>query len=173
MDILIPAEIIALLEEPSLQTPVIVLHTRELNKVLPIWIGPTEARNIGNIMQGVQNERPLTHDLILMMVYAMSGKINKVVINRMEGTTFYAIIEMSQGERKIEIDSRPSDAVAIALKARVPIFITRELMEKEGQKNPFETTRTTRIQEKKEFTAEELQKMTEMLAEAQKREQQQ
>ena len=173
MEILIHAEIIALLEEPNLQTPVIVLHTREPNKVLPIWIGEVECRVISNIMQGVRNERPLTHDLILMTIHGLGGKMSKVVIKRIEGKTFYAMIEMIQGERKIEIDCRPSDAVALALKANIPIFITKELIEKEGQKNPFESARTTRIQEKKEFTKEELQKMAELLSEAQEREQQQ
>lgn len=174
MQELIHVEVIALLEEPNLQTPVIILNSRQVNKVLPIWIGDLEAKTIAVILQNIKTQRPLTHELVMNTIEIMGGKLIKVVINRVEEHTFYATIHVAKGEEKIEIDSRPSDAIAIALKNRVPIFVNRELMEREGQENPFQQPGGQRIQEpirQKELSPEELQRITGLLKEAQKREQ--
>lgn len=174
MDELIHVEVIALLEEQNLKTPVILLQSRESNKVLPIWIGHPEARAIAVILQNLKTERPLTHELLINAIENMGGKLLKIVINHMQEQTFYARIEVAKGEEKIGIDSRPSDAIALALKAHIPIFVTRSLMETEGQENPFRETPTQRIQQgiqKRELTPEELQRITGLLKEAQKREQ--
>lgn len=174
MDELIHVEVIALLEEQNLKTPVILLQSRESNKVLPIWIGHPEARTIAVILQNLKTQRPLTHELLINAIENMGGKLLKIVINHMQEKTFYARIDIKKGEENIEIDSRPSDAIALALKAHVPIFATRSLMENEGQENPFHQTQAQRVQQgirKRELTPEELRRITGLLKEAQKREQ--
>lgn len=164
---IIPVEVIALLEEPNLQTPVVVLHSRQPNKVLPIWIGHPEARAMAVILQNVKTERPLTHDLILSTFIAFNAKMTKVVIDRLEGHTYYAKISLIKQNEKIDIDARPSDAIALALKSHIPIFVAEEIMEKAGQDNPFEKTPP----QKKEFTEEEMKKLEQLLKAAQQREQ--
>lgn len=169
--IIIPVEIIALLEESGLKTPMIVLHSRQRNKVLPIFIGLQEAKAISIILQNVKTERPLTHELLFNVVKAMKGKLSKIVVDKIEGTVYCAIIHITTENEKIEIDARPSDAIALALRARVPIFVNKQLMEKSGYENPFEEPMSKKTAQKKEFTGEDIKKIQKLLKEAQKREQ--
>jgi uncharacterized protein len=135
---LIRVRIIALLEEPEMNSPVVILHDPDSNRVLPIWIGAAEARAIAMGLQDVEISRPLTHTLISNMVDELDGIIQHVVIERIDAGTYYAMIALVDKDGKLhEIDARPSDSIALALELEIPIFITSEVLNAAGQDNPF------------------------------------
>jgi bifunctional DNase/RNase len=98
-------------------------------RVLPIWIGPSEAAAIGVALEGVPHSRPMTHDLLASAVQALRGDIDSVLISRVEGSTFYASVFLSQGGQTIEIDARPSDSIALAVRAQAPLFVDEQVLE--------------------------------------------
>jgi len=98
-------------------------------RVLPIWIGPSEAASIGVALEGVQNSRPMTHDLLASTIEALDGDIESVLINRVDGSTFYATVFLTQGEKTIELDARPSDSIALAIRTMTPLFVDDQVME--------------------------------------------
>lgn len=108
-------------------SPVVVLASKELNKVLPIWIGHNEAWAIAMEISGLGSKRPLTHDLFKNTIDAMGGKLEKVEVTELKDQTFYARLCISLDGENISIDSRPSDSIALALKAGCPIFANEEL----------------------------------------------
>ena len=99
---------------------VVVLKELETNLFLLIWIGPTEAEAIAVKMQGMSVPRPLTHDLFVDLVKSVGGAFRHILVNDLENETFYAKIVIQIGDRTHEIDSRPSDAMAVAVRAEVP-----------------------------------------------------
>lgn len=108
-------------------SPVVVLASEKLNKVLPIWIGHNEAWAIAMEISGLGSKRPLTHDLFKNAVLAMGGKIEKVEITELKEQTFYARLHVMLGDKHIDLDARPSDSIALALKAQCPIFVNEDL----------------------------------------------
>ncbi len=109
-------------------SPIVVLHDLENRKALPIWIGSAEASAIIRCIEGLVVARPMTHDLITNIVEKTGYKIEKVEINDVEKDTYYATIFMSKGKETLEIDSRPSDAIAIAMRAGAPIYVTANVL---------------------------------------------
>ncbi|HDN84964.1 bifunctional nuclease family protein [Candidatus Aerophobetes bacterium] len=110
--------------------PVIVLKEKNGSKTLPIWIGLFEAQSIALAMENVKPPRPLTHDLAKSLIEKLKGKVDRVVINDLRHNTFYARILIRQNGESIQVDSRPSDAIALALRLKVPIFIEEEVLDK-------------------------------------------
>ena len=108
-------------------SPVVVLAAPELNKVLPIWIGHNEAWAIAMEISGLGSKRPLTHDLFKNAIHAMGGTIDRVEITELKEQTFYARLHVMIGDKHIDLDARPSDSIALALKANCPIFVNEEL----------------------------------------------
>jgi bifunctional DNase/RNase len=104
------------------QNKVVLLKDLEGQKVLPIWIGPGEARAIALELEGAMPPRPLSHDLMLTTVHLAQGSVMRVVINDLQDDTFYATIELDTPQGVLLIDARPSDAIALAVRARCPIF---------------------------------------------------
>ncbi len=109
---------------------VVVLKELETNLFLLIWIGPTEAEAIAVRMQGMTVPRPLTHDLLVDLVKSVGGSFEHILVNDLQNETFYAKIVIKVGDRTHEIDSRPSDAMAVAVRADVPIYVADQVMEK-------------------------------------------
>ena len=109
---------------------VVVLKELETNLFLLIWIGPTEAEAIAVRMQGMTVPRPLTHDLLVDLVKSVGGSFEHILVNDLQNETFYAKIVIKVGDRTHEIDSRPSDAMAVAVRAEVPIYVADQVMEK-------------------------------------------
>jgi bifunctional DNase/RNase len=105
-----------------------VLIDREKERVLPIFIGPFEANGILMKLQGVSFPRPLTYDLIKNIIEMMQGYVEKVVINDLRDGTFYATLYIVTNDQVLEIDSRPSDAVAICVRSGAPIYVTEKVM---------------------------------------------
>ena len=112
------------------QHRIVILKDTESDRYLPIWIGPCEADAITVELQEVEVSRPLTHDLLKSMISQMGAEVVQIVINELRNDVFYARIVLNQNGRRMEIDSRPSDAIALAVRVHVPIFVDESVMEK-------------------------------------------
>jgi uncharacterized protein len=106
-----------------LKQTVVVLKDWEGQKLLPIWIGPSEAKAIALELEGARPSRPLSHDLLLQAIQVAGGKVTRIVINDLQDSTFYATIDIDTPNGMKHIDSRPSDAIAVAVRAKCPVFV--------------------------------------------------
>jgi bifunctional DNase/RNase len=97
-------------------------------RVLPIWIGPTEAASIGIALEGQPRTRPMTHDLLAHIIFALRAEIDHVIISRVEGSTFFATLALNQGGEAIAIDARPSDSIALAVRTQSPLFVDEDVL---------------------------------------------
>jgi len=111
---------------------VVILKEKLSDRYLPIWIGQTEADAIAMKLQGVEPPRPLTHDLLRNLVKDLGAKVNYILVNDLRDDTFYAKINLTIDSRNLEIDSRPSDAIALAVRVDVPIFAAEGVVDKAG-----------------------------------------
>ncbi|MBI4495174.1 MAG: bifunctional nuclease family protein [Chloroflexi bacterium] len=111
---------------------VVMLKEKSAPRYLPIWIGHFEADAIAIPMQNVPVSRPLTHDLLKSVIGALGGKITAVVINELADETFYAKLIVDANGRHLEVDSRPSDAIALAIRAKVPIYVEEAVLDQAG-----------------------------------------
>jgi len=110
-------------------TPIVVLNDQENRRALPIWIGTAEASAIIRQLEDIKSARPMTHDLLSNIIEATGQSITKIEINDISSDTYYASIYLTATDGKTQIiDSRPSDAIALALKSKVPIFATANVM---------------------------------------------
>ena len=110
--------------------PVLLLHVPPLDRYLPIWIGPSEAASIGLALQNERFERPLTHDLLVMVIDGLDGEVSRVVVTDQREGTYYAKIFIERDRQVIGIDARPSDAIAVAVRTTTPIYVTEEVLAK-------------------------------------------
>lgn len=108
---------------------VVVLQALDSKRELPIWIGPVEADAIGRALQGQSYERPLTHDLLRIAIEGLSAQVKRIIITELRGPTYYARIVLTRDDEIIAVDARPSDSIALALRAHAPIYIERQLFE--------------------------------------------
>lgn len=111
---------------------VVILREKGADRYLPIWIGPAEADAIAVRLQEVTVARPLTHDLLSSIIHELGGAVQSVVVSDLSNDTFYARVHVEQGGRVIEIDSRPSDAIALAVRAGVPIYADESVLDRAG-----------------------------------------
>jgi bifunctional DNase/RNase len=109
--------------------PIVLLKTVDGNRFLPIWIGHPEAAAILMKLQGAQTPRPMTHDLLNDMLEQLEAKCERVSVTELRDNTFYASITLSINGSEVEIDSRPSDAIALAVRCQAPIFAAEEVIE--------------------------------------------
>jgi bifunctional DNase/RNase len=116
----------------SLVSPqrLIILKDKDQERFLPIWIGPFEAEAITIKLQDVDVKRPMTHDLLNRFITKLGATISHVLVNDLRNDTYYARIVVSVNGESMEVDSRPSDAMALAVRASVPIFVAEEVMDK-------------------------------------------
>lgn len=112
-------------------SPVVILSPANLNKVLPIWIGHAEAWGIAMELSGVKPKRPMTYDLLKSILTTVEVKVDRVEITELREQTFYAKMHLLLGDRKYEIDARPSDSIAVALKTGAGIFVNEDLLNME------------------------------------------
>ena len=130
-----PMEVESVRVDPRTSSPVLLLKERSgLRRRLPIWIGPYEARSIALGMEAIRLPRPNTHDLIRNLLETIRGKVLRVVITELRENTYYALLEIETGGRKVAIDSRPSDAVAVAVRTGAPVFATEEVLAAAGRR---------------------------------------
>jgi bifunctional DNase/RNase len=112
------------------QHRVVILKDVDSERFLPIWIGPFEAEAITLELQRVELARPLTHDLLKAVITAMGARVSHVLVNELRDDTFYARIILDDNGQPLEIDSRPSDSIALAVRAKAPIFVAESVMER-------------------------------------------
>ena len=115
--------------DPLTNTPIIILKNADGSKSLPIWVGYPEATAIALEMESVATPRPMTHDLIKNIITTLKATVNRIVINDLKNNTFYAVISISINGNTLEVDSRPSDAIAVALRVNAPIFVTQNVLD--------------------------------------------
>ena len=109
--------------------PIVLLKTAEGNKFLPIWIGHPEAAAILMKLQGASTPRPMTHDLVTEMLGQLEAKVVRIAVTELRENTFYAVVTLAVDGAEIEVDSRPSDAIALAVRAEAPIFAAESVIE--------------------------------------------
>src|SRR6202165_1528555 len=129
MSELVPMSIKGLMLDPVSNSPIVVLKDEEEKFFLPIWVGIFEANAIALQLENVTTPRPMTHDLLRNMISGLDARVTRVVINELRDPTFFAQIRVITGGRTMEIDARPSDAIALALRTEAPIFVAQSVLE--------------------------------------------
>ncbi len=114
------------------QNRIVELREEGGDRILPIWIGPFEAESITLQLQGVDVPRPLTHDLLKSVIESLGGEVLHILISGLEKSTYFARIVLDVDGDTVEIDSRPSDAIALAVRVNAPIYVTEEVMDQAG-----------------------------------------
>jgi len=127
---MIKMEIKGLLMDPISNMPVVILRDTEKGHFLPIWVGLFEANAIALEMEKVATPRPMTHDLLKNVLAELDARVERVVINDLRENTFFARIHLARKDGHLSIDSRPSDAIALALRSQAEIFVEEEVLEK-------------------------------------------
>ena len=130
---LVEMTIKGLMVDPVTNVPIILLRDASGQKVLPIWVGLFEANAIAMQLEKILSPRPMTHDLLCNVIAAVNARVERVVITDLKDSTFFALIHLDQGGEKISIDARPSDAMALALRVHVPIFVEEIVLEKSNR----------------------------------------
>lgn len=117
--------------DPVTNSPIVILKDLEGRKALPIWIGVFEANAIAMELEKVATPRPMTHDLIKGILDSLATEVKKVVVDNLVDNTFYATIYLAaSGSDEVSVDSRPSDAIALALRMNTPIYVKREVIQR-------------------------------------------
>ena len=119
-----------LMMDPLTNSPIVVLQESSSDTLLPIWVGIFEANAIALQIEKVDTPRPMTHDLIKGLLNHLDVKVTKIVVNELKDNTFYAVIFLNAGGKVVTVDSRPSDAIALALRTDSPIFVTDDVLSK-------------------------------------------
>ncbi|RMG60564.1 MAG: bifunctional nuclease family protein [Deltaproteobacteria bacterium] len=137
--------------DPVTNSPIVILRDLEKKVTLPIWIGILEANSIAMELEKMKLPRPMTHDLLKNVISEFGGKVLRVEITDLRENTYYAVIYLKQGEKTLQIDSRPSDAIALALRCDAPIYVYESVFEKafsiEGEESEEAKDRWTKLLE--------------------------
>lgn len=175
----IPAVILGIIEEPFGAGSIVILLDEANNQILPVVIGEIETRGIIISANKIKTPRPLTHQLLVNVISNFQGSLEKIVIDRLENNTFYASLFIKKESQLLQIDARPSDAIALALETSAPIHVSEDVFKKAGRPNPLPTgekkaSRSPILSETKqvELTTEEMQKLKIMLEDVRKKEEQ-
>jgi bifunctional DNase/RNase len=118
-----------LMVDPLTNTPIVILRDKEGQRVLPIWVGIFEANAIAQQIENVSPSRPMTHDLLRNVIHDLQASVQKIVVCDLQENTFYALIYLLRNGDTLAIDARPSDAIALALRTRAPIFVEDRVIE--------------------------------------------
>ena len=116
--------------DPLTNSPIVILKEVDGDKTLPIWIGLLEATAIASELEGIKFSRPMTHDLLNNLLEMVTIEVTKIEVCDLRDSTYYALIHFKQGDKEMSIDARPSDALAIALRVKAPIFVDEEIINK-------------------------------------------
>jgi bifunctional DNase/RNase len=126
---LVPMTIKGLMLDPVSNSPIVVLKDEEEKFFLPIWVGIFEANAIALQLENVATPRPMTHDLLKNVIGELEGRVMRIVINDLRDSTFFAQIRVLTGGKTLEVDARPSDAIALALRTEAPIFVAQAVLD--------------------------------------------
>jgi len=119
--------------DPTNNMPIIILKDVDNKMAIPIWIGLVEASAIATEIEGVELARPMTHDLLKSVLETLGGKLDHIVVSDLRDNTFYALLYIERGEEMLEVDSRPSDAIALALRTRSDLFVAQKVIDNSQQ----------------------------------------
>jgi uncharacterized protein len=133
---MIKMEIKGLLMDPVSNMPVVVLRDSDNGLFLPIWVGIFEANAIALQMEKITTPRPMTHDLLKNLISELDAKVERIVINDLKDNTFFARIHLLRGDVRWNVDSRPSDAIALALRVDAEIFVEEDVLERSKSLRP-------------------------------------
>ena len=125
----IEVRIRGLMMDPATNMPIIVLKDVNSETVMPIWVGFFEVKAISDEIEKMASPRPMTHDLARNLIHNLNAQLERVVINELRDDTFLAVLFLKQGDEAVTIDARPSDAIALALRADCPIFVSEQVMQ--------------------------------------------
>ncbi|MBI1796315.1 MAG: bifunctional nuclease family protein [Candidatus Eisenbacteria bacterium] len=126
---IVEARVNGLILEHKTQQNIVILRESEGQRILPIWIGPGEAQAIRRILSEEAFPRPLTHDLIHIVLEGLKAKVTRVIVADLRENTFFASIIVEREKDVLSVDARPSDAIAVALRAKAPIFVNEKLLQ--------------------------------------------
>jgi len=129
---IIQMKVKGLMFDPNNNAYIIILRGEEGNEVLPIWVGKTEANSISLALEGIFTPRPMTHDLIKNVLDTLDAKIISIVITDLRENTYFSKAHLSYQDSEVTVDSRPSDAIALALRADAPIFVAEHVIQKQS-----------------------------------------
>jgi bifunctional DNase/RNase len=115
--------------DPMTKTPIVILKDEDNKLNLPIWIGLMEATAMATELEGIRMARPMTHDLLRRLIDELGGQVESIEVTELKDNTYYASICLQAGEKKLTIDSRPSDAISLALRTKSPIFVAKQVLE--------------------------------------------
>ena len=146
---MIEMELVGVRVELPHNQPIVLLKERTGERFLPIWIGAVEATSIAFALQGVTTPRPMTHDLMRDLLAGLNVSVDRIVVTELRERTFYAEIEMTTDGRKVVVSSRPSDAIALAVRATVPIFAHPDVLAEAGIE--IEDDEEAEVEQFKEF----------------------
>lgn len=132
---LIPLKVHGVLVDPNTDTQIVILRDEKKSEVLPIWVGTAEGTSIRLALEGVIPSRPMSHDLIQSFGEHLGFTIKSVVVTEVKNNTYYASIHLAHNGFERVVDSRPSDAIALALRAKSTIYVTPEVLERRGGEN--------------------------------------
>jgi len=151
--------------DSSTNSYVVILQERNGGRVLPIWIGQPEAESIALQLNQIRRERPLTHDLCKSVIVGLGGALKRVQITRVVKSTYFAELHLARGEQVVQIDARPSDGIAVALRLSAPIFADESLLSGgEEEETPiFPSSAPDAEQREAELRAEQLKEYLENL----------
>jgi len=135
---LVQMKVEGMLFDPRSNMYILLLKEVDGSNTLPIWIGKPEADSIALALGKVETPRPLTHDLVKNIADGLKVKIAKIVITEIQDNTYYALLCLNDGKKETYVDSRPSDAVAVALRVSAPIFVEESVMEQKSSSDELE-----------------------------------
>ncbi len=134
--------------DPVTNMPIIILKDLEGGRVLPIWVGIFEANAIALEIEKISTPRPMTHDLIKNILDGLEASINHIFVSELKDNTFYAVISVNIGGANVDIDSRPSDAIAVALRVNAPILVATKVIE---EARTFDLSQEAKLEDKDQW----------------------
>jgi len=147
--------------DPVTKTPIVILKDVDNKLNLPIWIGLVEATAMATELEGIKMARPMTHDLLKNVIVETGGEVECIEVTDLRDNTYYALIYLNLGGRRIVIDSRPSDAISLALRTKSPIYVAKKVLEASSVLQQLEESKETNLSNvSRDKWAEILEKMS-------------
>lgn len=131
--------------DPITKTPIVILRDSDNKLNLPIWIGLPEATAMATELEGIQMGRPMTHDLLRRVIESLGGEVVRIEVTELRDNTYYAVIRIRATGGELEIDARPSDAIALALRTKSPIFVADQVLESSAALTSTQSPRETNL----------------------------
>jgi bifunctional DNase/RNase len=132
----VPVTVRGVVLDPETDSPIVLLEEHQGSRRLPIWIGEAEAQSIAIELRNIEWPRPNTHDLAKRLLAGLDANVERVVVTELRGGTYFAVLVIRAAGKRVEIDARPSDAIAIALRVHAPVYVRDALLKKMDAAEP-------------------------------------